>query len=141
LKNVEKCCAAEKLRPIEASTPQWSEARTKRGVLRKAGTLLIEKPMLAFSIKKSKNSISHKPDSVFCGKPQKAIIYLAATLLLQSCCLPSFVIRRYVYEQHTFCTGQKQKFTWHYSIQSLPIIIVTNNYCELLPHIFTFLPT
>jgi hypothetical protein len=40
-------------------------------------------------VAKNKNSISHKPDSVFCGKPQKAIIYLAATLLLQSCCLPS----------------------------------------------------
>ena len=47
--NVDRYFIAENLRPIEASTPQWSEARTKRGVLRKAGPPLSEKLLMAFT--------------------------------------------------------------------------------------------
>ncbi len=32
----------------------------------------------------------------------------------------------------------KRSYTWHYSTQGLPVKAITNFYCELLPHIFTF---
>jgi hypothetical protein len=67
----------------------------------------------------------------------RAIIYLAATLLLQSCCLPSSVflessekIKRAAFNR--WCT-------WHYSTQGLPIICIAANNRELLPHIFTLI--
>ncbi len=34
----------------------------------------------------------------------------------------------------------KRSYTWHYSTQGLPVLTVTNQNCELLPHIFTFSP-
>ena len=34
----------------------------------------------------------------------------------------------------------KRWYTWHYSTQGLPVMIVTNPYRELLPHVFTFVP-
>lgn len=32
----------------------------------------------------------------------------------------------------------KHSFIWHYNSQGLPIISITRNYCEPLPHFFTF---
>ena len=65
-----------------------------------------------------------------------AIIYLAATLLLQSCCLPSCAISICI---ETFeRAALKRRCTWHYSTQGLPAIGITTKCCELLPHIFTF---
>ena len=54
------------------------------------------------------------------------IIYLAATLLLQSCCLP-FGIGR---------AALKRRYTWHYSTQGLPNLSITAKTRELLPHVF-----
>jgi len=59
-----------------------------------------------------------------------AIIYLVASLLIQSCCLPSGIGR----------AALKRRYTWHYSTQGLPENIVTNIFRELLPHIFTLIP-
>jgi hypothetical protein len=58
------------------------------------------------------------------------IIYLAATLLLQSCCLP-FGIGR---------AALKRRFTWHYSTQGLPNLCITAKTRELLPHVFILTP-
>ena len=58
------------------------------------------------------------------------IIYLAATLLLQSCCLP-FGIGR---------AALKRQYTWHYSTQGLPNLSITAKTRELLPHVFTLTP-
>jgi hypothetical protein len=54
------------------------------------------------------------------------IIYLVATLLLQSCCLP-FGIGR---------AALRRRFTWHYSTQGLPNLSITAKTRELLPHVF-----
>lgn len=62
---------------------------------------------------------------------QMVIIYLAATLLLQSCCLPSGIGR----------AALKRRFTWHYSTQGLPDLCITAKTRELLPHVFTLIPT
>ena len=61
----------------------------------------------------------------------EVIIYLAATLLLQSCCLP-FGIGR---------AALRRRFTWHYSTQGLPNYCITAKTRELLPHVFTLTPT
>ena len=70
---------------------------------------------------------------------REVIIYLAVTLLQQSCCLP-FPIpiktgsKRAAYLAHK----RKPGYTWHYSTQGLPKIVITYNHRELLPHVFTF---
>jgi hypothetical protein len=69
-----------------------------------------------------------KPDSV--PRPGGAvIIYLAGALLQQSCCLP-FSIGR---------VALKRWYTWHYSTQGLPLVIITYYDRELLPHVFTLI--
>ena len=73
---------------------------------------------------------------------REVIIYLAVTLLQQSCCLP-FPIpiktgsKRAAYLAHK----RKPGYTWHYSTQGLPTIVITYNHRELLPHVFTLIPT
>ena len=61
---------------------------------------------------------------------QMVIIYLAATLLLQSCCLP-FGIGR---------AALKRRYMWHYSTQGLPNLSITAKTRELLPHVFNLTP-
>ena len=73
---------------------------------------------------------------------REVIIYLAVTLLQQSCCLP-FPIpiktgsKRAAYLAHK----RKPGYTWHYSTQGLPTIVITYNHRELLPHVFTLIHT
>ena len=73
-----------------------------------------------------KNSISHKPDSVIPTKVETAIIYLAVTLLLQSCCLPSspakfsFSTRTSRPQRLVYVALQHTRFTRKICYQILP---------------------
>ncbi len=69
------------------------------------------------------------------------IIYLAVALLQQSCCLPFPLFRKSgnINEQ-LIMPCDIPGFTWHCSTQGLPIITITCNYRELLPHVFTLIP-
>ena len=85
-----------------------------------------------------KNLSACKPDPVgslpYFDKLSKTInlviIYLAATLLLQSCCLP-FGIER---------AALRRRYMWHYSTQGLPNLSITAKTRELLPHVFNLTP-
>ena len=78
-----------------------------------------------------KNKKNYQPVSrILSPINRRVIIYLAATLLLQSCCLP-FGIER---------AALKRRYTWHYSTQGLPNLSITAKTRELLPHVFTLIP-
>lgn len=64
-----------------------------------------------------------------------AIIYLVPALLAESICLPFPVFPEGKFHR----AGKKQGYTWHFSTQGLPILQVTLQDCELLPHIFTLI--
>jgi len=74
-------------------------------------------------------------------------IYLAVLLLTQSCCLP-FPAHRLMMVNGPLTlpaaemnsTACKPGYTWHYSTQGLPGLLITEQTCELLPHIFTLIP-
>ena len=66
------------------------------------------------------------------------IIYLAASLLIQSICLPSNV-KHTLLKRAAFRRIPARWYTWHFSIQGLPHNTVTSTARELLPHIFTLI--
>ncbi len=88
--------------------------------------------MYLFQNKKCYKPISRILSLVFC---KRAIIYLFCNLRckINLPTLPNSMA--------AFCrVGKKLGFTWHFSIQGLPETAITTNFCELLPHIFTFAP-
>ena len=89
--------------------------------------------MLTFSncpIFKLKNSISHKPDSVIPTKDRDGH-HLSCPGITAGILLPTLQLGR---------ATLKRWYTWHYSTQGLPVMIVTNQNRELLPHVFNLTP-
>jgi hypothetical protein len=70
-----------------------------------------------------------KPDPVPAVR-QAVIIYLVATLLQQSSCLPSGIGR----------AALKRRYMWHFSMQGLPAPSVTWRGRGLLPRVFNLTP-
>ena len=57
--------------------------------------------------------------------------HLSSFIITDKVLLPTLELERVVLQR---------SFTWHYSTQGLPEIIITYYFCALLPHIFTFSP-
>src|SRR3954465_11759902 len=80
---------------------------------------------------------AYKPDSVCTIRLlgiAEAIIYLVPTLLSGSFCLPSSLPDTSAGNGRATLNGW---YTWHFSMQGLPVPTVTNRNRELLPHVFT----
>src|SRR5882762_7049130 len=71
-----------------------------------------------------------KPDPVPAVK-RVVIIYLAPALLQGSSCLPSGIGRAVL----------ERRYTWHFSMQGLPVPAITHRGRGLLPHVFNLTPT
>lgn len=79
-----------------------------------------------------------KPDSVLPPKRNGYHLSVQKVALMNRSAYPSChpAVSGIVNEQPTF---KKAGFTWHFSIQGLPVFSITNKHRELLPHVFTLM--
>ncbi len=86
------------------------------------------------------HNCKHVSRILWSARRRTVIIYLAVALLQQSCCLPFPLFRKSgnINEQ-LIMPCDIPGFTWHCSTQGLPLITITCNYRELLPHVFTLI--